>query len=94
MVKVGKVKSIDLEHFGDYRMGLTSEEIQEYLVNQLSLTRKRQVNTCPKWLINKFNDIAGCNTGAVSPNGKFLMYRHDVKRFSEALFKNKPTYFD
>jgi hypothetical protein len=81
---------IDIKSYGDYRLGLTKEEIQFYLLCrafQNNLRRK------PEVIFEKFNEIAGCNTCAVV-QGKVLMYRHDVERFADVLFEGKSTYFD
>lgn len=74
-----KTGELDLENYGEYRMGLTGQEIETYIKAR---AKKLEV----KKLVNKFYDIAGVNTMAVSPNGESLMYRHDVKRFSDVLF--------
>ena len=81
-------QKIDIENFGAYRMGLTSEEINHYIQIR---SNKKNVSD----LVKRFNKIAGCNTVAVSPDGKSLMYRHDVLRFSDILFGvTRTTYFD
>ena len=78
----------ELSSFGEYRLGLTSEEINDYLSargNTLSIKNLRK----------KFSDIAGCNTCAMNSKGECLMYRHDIQRFVDVLFKKtKATYFD
>ena len=78
-----------LENYGDYRMGLTSEEIQRYLEARCH-TEKKNI----KDVYSLFNKIAGVNTMAVGPQGQCLMYRHDVKRFADELLLGKETYFD
>lgn len=82
-----KNNEIDIYDFGAYRYGLTTEEIDEYLRQR---TGKKRV----KLLHKKFSKIAGVNTMAVGPQGQSLMYRHDVKRFADALLLNIPTYWD
>lgn len=85
--------SLDLESFGQFRMGLTKEEIKDYLrarANTLNVER----------LYKKFCDIAGCNTMSSfhCPKCKYntsLLYRHDALRFADVLFgKTKETYWD
>ena len=78
---------VDLAHFGDYRNGLTGDEIKKYIglrANTAAVTR----------LYNKFVIIAGVNTMAVGPQGQGLMYRHDVERFTDKLLLGKSTYWD
>ena len=80
-------KQIQLDHYGDYRQGLTGDEIKDYLrvrANTLNVER----------IYKKFSDIAGCNTGCATPDGKFLMYRWDVERFANKLFNNEETHWD
>ena len=78
---------VNIEQFGDYRMGLCNEEIDQYL-------KARNVKNI-KNVNKKFSRIAGCNTVAVGPQGQSLMYRWDVKRFADVLFGvTKFTYFD
>ena len=74
--------------YGVYRMGLTGDEIKDYI-------RVRANNLNINYLWDKFCSIAGCNTGSMSPDGQFLMYRWDVLRFADVLFgKTDYTYFD
>ena len=77
----------NLERHGDYKIGLTDEEIKEYL----KYRNKGKIN---KTIMKKFNKIAGVNTVGVGPEGQHLMYRHDVKRFADSLFNGTPTYWD
>lgn len=80
-------QKIDIHDFGDYRMGLTNEEIERYLgIKANTLSTKR--------LVKKFNTIAGVNTCAVGPQGQTLMYRHDVQRFADKLLHGITTYWD
>ena len=86
---------IDLEHFGVYRAGLTSDEIDEYLVNRAKTCGKPSFRyKAKKELVRKFSKIAGVNTGAIAPDGTCLMYRWDVQRFADVLFLQKKTYWD
>ncbi len=91
---------LDIEEFGKYRAGLTTEEIKEYLViryNELLSYRGRPIKKINKATYNKFCESAGCNTCAVITVNKkqvYLMYRHDVLRFTEQLFNGTPTYWD
>lgn len=84
--------NIDLQSYGTYRHGLTSDEIDDYLK-----ARSGQVRI--KKLVKKFNEIAGVNTmaGYQCPCCNYstcLMYRWDVKRFADVLFDGTPTYWD
>lgn len=79
--------SINLESYGVYRIGLLSDEIDDYL-------RARGNTLNIKKLRKQFDEIAGCNTMGISPDGKGLMYRWDVERFADKLFFNKQTYWD
>jgi len=85
--------SYDLQSYGTFRMGLTTEEIKDYL-------RARGDTLNVKRLYAKFCDIAGCNTmgGFICEkcgDSKGLMYRYDVLRFADVLFgKTDSTYFD
>ena len=79
---------IDLNEFGKYRMGLTSEEIDEYLREQAKATKYSYYD-----FRARFNKISGYNTMALV-DGQVLMYRHDVDRFTKQLIEGIPTYFD
>ena len=92
MIKVYKapisiVGKIDIQEFGDYRMGLSKDEITKYL--QLRSGKKNI-----KRLRLKFSKAAGCNTMAIGPQGQSLMYRWDVERFADVVLLSKKTYFD
>jgi hypothetical protein len=78
---------VDIEQFGEYRLGLTSAEITYYL--QLRTGRQHV-----KRLVTRFNKEAGVNTMAIGPQGQPLMYRHDVLRFTDLILEGKETYFD
>lgn len=77
----------DLEYYGAYRMGLTGDEIKDYL-------RVRANTFAISKIYKKFVNIAGCNTMSITPDGKGLMFRHDVERYADKLFLNKETYWD
>ena len=83
----------DIYSFGLFRVGLTGQEIKEYLQ-----ARANKLNV--SGLIKKFYEIAGINTVGVytcysCKKSTYLMYRHDVLRFAHILFgKTKYTYFD
>jgi hypothetical protein len=79
----------ELEHYGDYRLGLTSDEINDYL-----RIRSCKVGNALKALRKLFNKVAGCNTCAITHSGKVLMYRDDVLRFTNAVLRGTPTFFD
>ena len=85
-------KKIDISQFGDYRMGLTGEEIEAYLKLRAGV---KELGT----LCEQFNTVAGSNTGVVVKTqccGKeiVLMYREDVERFADLVLEGKPTYWD
>jgi hypothetical protein len=84
----------NLDQFGQYREGLTSEEITEYLRQVYNIVASKKRKICPPKVINQFVEIAGVNTGALGPNGESLMYRWDVARFVGKLFFKRDTYFD
>lgn len=86
-MKVDFSEWLDINDFGEYRLGLTSSEINEYLRLR---TGKKKI----KGLREKFRVISGVNTMATSAQGHTLMFRHDVERFTDKLLLNKPTYFD
>jgi hypothetical protein len=79
----------DLHNYGKFRLGLTSEEVSNYLTVRAWQHSKK----FSKKLEKKYQEIAGCNTCAVV-DGIVLHYRHDVERFADALFDGKGTYFD
>ena len=87
---------IDINNYGKYRLGLTRDEIIDYL-HMRELQRGRYKSLLKLEKINKlktkFDDIAGANTCAVVDN-VILMYRWDVERFTDALFNKTSTYFD
>lgn len=86
-------ESIDLYLFGKFNIGLTNEEIVDYI-------RVRANKYKVKGLVKSFYKIAGTNTVGLyicskCKDEKILMYRHDVKRFADVLFKvTKSTYWD
>lgn len=84
----------DLEDFGEYRLGLTSKEVEDYLRNSYNKVAGKKRKDCPAKIIKQFYEIAGTNTGALGPSGEHLMYRHDVDRFAKQLFFGTPTYLD
>lgn len=91
---------LNINEFGKYRLGLTNKEIEEWLKlkwNELLFLRGNPIKKINKATWDKFWEIAGVNTVAVIKEGHkkiTLMYRHDVKRFTDKLFLNKETYFD
>ena len=88
----------DLKQYGDYRLGLSTEEVDEYLrCRARNYARYKKCST-PR-LRTLFNKMAGVNTMAViSPKyckkSIVLMYRYDVKRFADKMFLGTLTYFD
>lgn len=95
-----KNNMIDINDFGKYRLGLTNDEIKEWLKlrwNELLSWRGKPIKKINKATWNKFWEIAGINTMAGVKEGKkviALMYRHDCERFTNKLFLNRKTYFD
>jgi len=99
MKKVSKFLVIDdLKQFGDYRLGLSTEEVDEYL-----RCRARKSARYKKWstprLRTLFNKVAGINTMAVifpkcCKKTVVLTYRWDIKRFADKMFLGTLTYFD
>jgi len=89
---------MDINKFGKYKEGLTSEEIKAYLRERLNMMD--QFNTykkCPVDVVKRFNKAAGCNTMSCKMiNRKMtpLMYRCDVERYADVIFLGKTTYFD
>jgi len=84
---LNKAAIFNINDFGDYRLGLTSKEIDIYLQKQ---TGKKRIKRIRK----RFDKAAGINTMAVGPQGQTLMYREDVKRFADLILEGRPTYFD
>lgn len=96
-------ENIDIYQYGKYQMGLTDNEIKEYLKKEynhkaevMGVEKRRK---CTKVMWNRFCQIAGVNTGIVvicehCKKSTYLMYRHDVKRFADKMFLGTPTYFD
>jgi hypothetical protein len=92
----------NVEDFGIYKMGMTREEIRDYLItryNEKTVKNQKSKYINPARLMIKFAIIAGANTQAAvqCPGCKkmvSLMYRYDVERFSDQLFDGTKTYFD
>lgn len=86
-------------NFGDYRLGLTSDEINRYIwgrrhdINPNVVPENYGTDVTIARMRHLFGEIAGVNTVA-EVNGEMLMYRHDVLRFANVLFDKKPTYWD
>lgn len=85
--KIEEREEIDIQQFGQYRLGLTFAEVNAYLRQR---TRKQDVTK----LREQFNKAAGVNTMAIGPGGHLLMYRSDVKRFADLVLDGTPTHFD
>jgi len=88
---------LDIYNYGEYRHGLTSEEVNKYLRVRSKGTKYNRYSI--KQLRSKFNIIAGVNTMAVvtCPKCKgsiILTYRNDVERFANQMFQGIPTYWD
>ena len=85
---------IDIDQYGEYRLGLTHKEVEYYIKARCSLLRYKNKFKNVKKAIAKFWDIAGSNTVTVNSLGESLMYRSDVLRFSNYYFNREPTFFD
>ncbi len=80
--------NIDINDFGDYRLGLTIEEMKKYIKK---VTGKKNVERIYKKVLKMLRG----STCAVASDGKTcLIYRWDVERFLNVVLFNKPTYFD
>lgn len=88
----------DIYSYGAFHMGLTDEEINNYLRVR---TNQFDIRTVRKF----YDTVTGADTCAVwsdyvTVNGKkvaaevVLHYRHDVKRYADQCLEGKPTYFD
>jgi len=78
----------DLYSFGDFKSGVTSEEIEQYL-----MVRTNSTNV--KALVKKFNEAFGCQTCAcitVKNIQVILYYRHDVMRCADDILANRKHY--
>lgn len=79
-----------LNHYGVFAAGLTTDEIDDYLrvrTNTMNISSvRRKLN----------NELNGSTCPVVNVNGQevILIYRHDVKRFSDKILDNVPTFFD
>ena len=84
------MKRIDINKFGEYKEGLSFEEIQEYLKKRAGV---KEVGD----LFKRFGKLSKGGTGAVikdeSGNHIYLMSRKDVKRFADIMF-GKDNMFD
>lgn len=89
-----EMKPIDIQCFGDYRIGLTREETEQYVIHRSILKggvwRKKKKNTITK----QFWELMGVGTCGVGPQGQCLIYRHDVLRFANQMFDGIETYWD
>lgn len=87
-------KKIDIEDFGVFRMGLSSDDVRAYLRARAG---RKQIPD----LIRKFNKEFGCQTCPVADfkiKGKrqivILMYRHDVEHVADFIFNGTPYLWD
>ena len=85
-------EKLDLEYYGDYRVGLTTKEIKEYLKQRTGVARLGR-------LYIQFCKVAGINTTGVvftqcCGKSVSLIYRYDVERFIDLMLEGTPTYFD
>jgi len=95
-------RQIDIDKFGEFRIGLSDKEINTYLKQRYNsyanyLGLKLMTKGELKSLRKNFDKIAGVNTlGVIFINGEDngLMYRYDVKRFADLLFMGKSTLWD
>lgn len=86
-----KEDKIDLNNYGDYRLGLTMDEVDTYLRSRAKGTKYSKWST--KQLRKRFSNIAGINTMAVIDE-QVLMYREDAQRFADLMLLGKETYWD
>ena len=96
VIKDNGQEEINIEYYGEYRIGLTMKEITKYITAMKNLIQNEAKfsKVKVKDLVNKFHKIAGVNTGGINSNGEGLMYRWDVQRYVNQLFYGTPTYFD
>ena len=85
-------KEINILWYGQYRHGLTRDEVDEYLKER---NRKKKIK---KYRL-KFNKLFGIQTCGVfvcpdCGKEKTLLYRHDVERIADLVFDGKKTYWD
>ena len=86
---------MDIYKFGRRKIGLDRGEIREYLWLRAKDCGLRGYSKGS--LFRQF--IQRMGGGHTHPMDKkqphiTLTYRHDVERFADAIFMNKPTYFD
>lgn len=91
-MRKSEIREVDIEQFGNYRLGLTEKEIKEYLKMRAKTTKLGN-------LYKQFCKVAGVNTMVVivtecCRKSITLMYRWDVKRFTDLLLESTPTYWD
>ena len=87
---------VDINNYGKYRLGLSRAEVVDYVhMRKLQSSRvKRLLNLKEiQKLIQKYQEIEGCNTCAVVDD-VVLYYRHDVERFCDKMFNKTNTYWD
>lgn len=89
-----KIEPITIENFGVYRMGLTADEVEEYVLNYAQITGGKWTKMKKRKLMDKYWEIFGVNTCAVGPDNQSLFYRWDIKRFAQEMFNNIPTCWD
>jgi len=77
----------NINNFGEYRLGLTWEEVKEYIKVRTGKKRTKRIE-------KKFNDFFYGSTCAVTSTDQILLYRHDVKRFLDLILEGEPTYWD
>lgn len=83
----------DIYSYGEFKNGVTSDEVKNFLRVYLGQLDDRRFKAAMK----KYDDKFGAQTCAVAHvNGQdvTLYYRHDVTRIADAAFRNIPTYFD
>ena len=98
MFKYDEKGKPDINSYGAFHMGLTNEEIDNYL-----RVRTGQFNIRT---IRKFYDtVTGADTcavwsgivdaGGLKVQGEVILhYRHDVRRYADKCLDGTPTYFD
>ena len=89
---------LDIDTFGQYVGGLTDIETKQYLRRRARGTKFKRRST--KRLFKQFIKVMGVgNTSTSAQCGQCgemigLIFREDVWRFANVMFKGIPTYFD
>lgn len=77
----------NIDHYGIFNMGLTSEEVKDYVIVRANTTDSKKLAKYNK----KINDLGrGSTCPLVVLDGKHypLFYRHDIKHYCDVVFNN------